>query len=88
MQTHRKSSGDTVPPLLPLSQQFVEPVTQLACGREKLKATLQKISTRDNNHSMTALDKNNWKIGISIETLEHATNQLEKDVTEVLAQRK
>lgn len=44
------------------------------------------ISARDNNGSVAARKKNDRKIAISIETLEQATNQLEKDVDEMLAQ--
>lgn len=70
----------------PLSQQYGEPMTQLVQGRERLKSTLQLISARDNNGSVAARKKNDRKIAISIETLEQATNQLEKDVDEMLAQ--
>lgn len=85
MQKHRQSSEPAPPPL---AQQFNEPVTQLAEGRKKLKSTLHEIATRDKNGSSEAmaLNRNDRKIGISIETLEQATNQLEKDVTEMLSQ--
>lgn len=70
----------------PLSQQYDEPMTQLVQGRERLKSTLQMISARHSHGSVVARKKDDRKIAISIETLEQATNQLEKDVDEMLAQ--
>lgn len=44
------------------------------------------ISGRNQHGSVAARQKNDRKIAISIETLEQATNQLEKDVDEMLTQ--
>lgn len=86
MEKHRKSA-ETLPPPPTLAQKFDEPKTRLAKGREQWKAMLQTISTQNIDGSVAALKKNDLKIDVRIEALNQVTDQLNKNVTDLLADR-